>query len=132
MSKVIVGIISRRNTYNENEYLLISAVKDFGEYTGYYYPPGGRIEEGEDKETALKREIREELNLEVEPVQEIAETAGDIKDQITYWWQCNISGGELKIDASEIIDAKFFTREEMKNLSLWPTTKKFFEENIFI
>lgn len=132
MSKVAVGIVSKVNKNNQKEYLLVSAKRDFGEFTGFYYPPGGHIEEGENKNQALRREIEEELGIEIEPVKEIAETPGDVEGQITYWWLCNFKGGDLKIDKEEIADANFFTEDKIRQLKLWPATKQFFERYIFI
>ncbi len=132
MSEVVVGLIIRSNLVDEPEYLLVNSVKDFGEYTDHYYPPGGHLEVGEDKESALKREIQEEINLVVRPVRQIAETMGDIDNQITYWWLCEVVGGEIKIDLREIKDANFFTKEEIRKLPLWPATRKFFDEYVFI
>ena len=43
----------------DGKYLLVSSKNDWGKFTGYLYPPGGKIEDGETKETALKRELRE-------------------------------------------------------------------------
>ncbi len=43
MKNVVVGIVSKKNERAENEYLLVASNKDFGKYTGYYYPPGGHI-----------------------------------------------------------------------------------------
>lgn len=131
MKKVVVGIISRVNLQSQKEYLLVSSKKDFGEYTGYYYPPGGHIKKGETKTEALKREIQEELGIEVEPLGEMAETFGDVKGQITYWWLCRITSDDLKINNKELMDARFFTKEEISNLKLWPATKRIFEKYIF-
>ena len=63
MKKVVVGIISSKT--NPKKYLLASSKKDFGKYTGYYYPIGGHVDNGEDELTALKREIKEELSVNV-------------------------------------------------------------------
>jgi len=129
MNKVVVGIISRYNSSDQEEFLLVSSKKDFGQYTGFYYPPGGHAEDGESEEITLKREIQEELSLEIEPKEKLAETTGDVPDQITSWWRCEIKSGEIKIQEAELQDARFFTRDEMKKINLWPATKKFFEEN---
>ncbi|OGM25654.1 hypothetical protein A2627_04410 [Candidatus Woesebacteria bacterium RIFCSPHIGHO2_01_FULL_39_28] len=71
------------------EFLLMSSKSDFGKYTGFYYPPGGHLNEGENEKTALTREIEEELGLEVIPLKKIGESEGDVKDRLTNWWVCS-------------------------------------------
>lgn len=130
-SEVVVGLISRFNQ-GKKEYLLLSSKKDFGKFTGKYYPPGGHMEEGEDKMTTLKREIKEELGIDIEPVIEIATTPGDIKNQITYWWECKSPNIDFIVKQEEIADIRWFSEEEIKTSDLlWPATKKFFNEFVF-
>ena len=130
VEKVVVGIISRRNQSGETEYLLASSVKEsFGKYSGAYYPPGGHLEYGETEEDALIREFKEELDLDVQPAQRICETAGDVPDQITYWWICRIIGGDMRRNTAELSDAGYFTTEQMQELVLWPATRNFFDEH---
>ncbi|MFH1089696.1 MAG: NUDIX hydrolase [Candidatus Uhrbacteria bacterium] len=128
MKKVVVGIISKKRENSEFEFFLVKSRRDFGEFTGCWYPPGGHLESGEDESTALIREVKEETSLDIRPVQKLSETAGDVTDQITYWWSAEIIGGELKIDTEEISGFGFFTLSEIKAMSLWPATRKFFEE----
>ncbi len=130
MKRVVVGILSRQRG-DEPEYFLVSSTKDFGEFSGAYYPPGGHIEEGEDEPSALIREIHEELGVDIAPIRCIAETLGDVKDQITYWWECELLNNDFVIDIQELADTGWFTRKEMENLPLWPATRKFFNEHIF-
>lgn len=59
--KVIGAII--KNT--ENEILCALRSKDMN-LSGFWEFPGGKLEEGETPEKAIVREIREELNCEVE------------------------------------------------------------------
>lgn len=128
--QVIVGIIS--NNESSEKYLLVNSTRDFGEFTGFFYPPGGHIEEHEDDKTALIREIKEELGLEVQPLIEIATTGGDVLDQITHWWECRIVGNStIKSHKDEIRDTKWFSKDEILNSDvIWPATQKFFK-NIF-
>lgn len=130
MKRVVVGIIIRKNLENADEFLLVSSQKDFGEFTGAYYPPGGHVELGETDEDALIREIKEELNLRVSPIKKVAEIPIDVKNEIASWWTCKIDSGELKVDTEEITDANWFTKEQMKKIKLWPATKTFFDTYI--
>lgn len=129
MTHVVVGVIVKGK--NPPAYLLVSSKKDFGEFSGYYYPPGGHVEEGEDELSALKREVNEELGVTIKNAHKLTETEGDIKDQKTSWYLCEIENDHLKINHQELHDAKFFTRDEMQSLKIWPATRKIFESYIF-
>jgi ADP-ribose pyrophosphatase YjhB (NUDIX family) len=124
--EVAVAIVRDSN----NKYLLVSSAKDYGNHHGEWYPPGGHLEQDESVLLCLRRELKEELNLNVKPIEKIATTAGDIPGQITYWWNCKIIDGEIKKDNS-ISDYGFFSEEEVRELPLWPATKKFFEKYIW-
>lgn len=126
MKQVVVAVIRRPE---DGKYLLVSSKKEWGEFTGYLYPPGGKIEDDETKEAALKRELREELSLDVEPLREIAETPGDV-EQVTYWWECRVKPGQEMIISDELSEVGFFSREEMQERNLWPATETFFREYI--
>lgn len=129
MKKVVVGVVSRQSDSGETEYLLVSSAKDFGKYTGYYYPPGGHVEEGEDIEQALLREIEEELSLKAHIVRHVAITPGDVPDQETHWYECTVEG-DMKIDP-ELQDARYFTRAEIEDGKIWPATQSVFRDYIF-
>ncbi|GEM_PF-572716 len=127
--KVVVGIIPRLNRDEEAEFLLMSSKRDFGEFTGFYYPPGGHLEEDEDIKTALIREINEELGFEVIPLKQVEKSKGDVKDQLTYWWICSAVVKEINPQKDEVGDVKWFTKEQIiKSDKVWPATKKFFEK----
>jgi len=55
----------------------------------------------------------------------------DIKDEEAYWYACEIVGGDLKIDNKEVVDARYFTKEHLKQIEMWPATKHFFNTYIF-
>lgn len=130
MKKVVLGIISRINKKGKKEYLLISAAKDFGKFTGFYYPPGGHQEKGETEKQTLIREIKEELSLTVEPLKKIAEAPGDIKGEKDSWWFCRIKKGKPKIKIGEIANFGYFTQEQIKKMKIWPATSNFFKKHL--
>ncbi|HUS52031.1 MAG TPA: NUDIX hydrolase [Candidatus Bathyarchaeia archaeon] len=128
MKKVVLGIISRINKKGKKEYLLINTTKDFGEFTGFYYPPGGHQKKGETEKQTLIREIREELSLTVEPVKKIVETPGDVKEEKDSWWFCKILEGKPKMKIGEIANFGYFTHGQIKKMKIWPATSKFFKK----
>lgn len=128
MSRVVIGIIKKE--LPEPSWLLVSSKKDFGAFTGYYYPPGGHVEEGETDEEALVREIREELDLTVTKMEKIHESAGDVAGQMTAWFLCEAEHTDFVMDTGTLADARFFTREEIIGVHLWPATEKVFQEFI--
>lgn len=128
---VAVGILSRNTSEDEESYLLVRSKKDFGQFSGYWYPPGGHVEQDEDVQVALIREIKEELGLDVRVLEKIAETPGDVADQVTSWWNCELISDQIQINEDEIAEAGWFTETEMRTLKLWPATKDFFEKYLF-
>lgn len=50
----------------ENPAKIFATAKGYGEFKGQWEFPGGKIEAGESSEEALVREIREELDTEIE------------------------------------------------------------------
>ncbi len=57
--KVVAAIIQ-----NKGEILI--AKRSYGEFKGLFEFPGGKVEPGETGEVAIKREIKEELNVDIE------------------------------------------------------------------
>ena len=63
----------------------------------YWVFPGGGVEDGESLEEALKREIMEELSLEIE-VQDLVfeyHFKTDHQDDDEFFYNCRITGGKL-------------------------------------
>ena len=52
--------------FNEKSQFLIARKKKGKSLAGYWEFPGGKVEENEDAATALRREILEEFNVEIE------------------------------------------------------------------
>jgi 8-oxo-dGTP diphosphatase len=86
---------------------------------GHWTPPSGRIEPGESQEEALRREMREELSVEVRPRQKVWECDTDDGDFRLHWWTAAINSGELRPEPSEIAETRWVTPEEF--LELEPT-----------
>ena len=119
MTHVAVGIIIKDG--NPKSYLLVNSNRNFGEYTGFYYPPAGHIENGESGIDALGREIKEELGVNLVGAKKITDDIkSDIKNQKTSWYLCKIDSFNFTVDHDELRDIGFFTEQEMKSMKIWP------------
>jgi len=56
--KVVAAIIRKDNT-------IFATQRGYGPYKDWWEFPGGKVEQGESPEQALKREIREELDADI-------------------------------------------------------------------
>lgn len=84
---------------NELAVIFRRKIKD-GITTEYYVIPGGGVESTEDLEEALKRELQEELNIEVN-IKELAfKTEQD--DRIEYFYICEYLNGTFELNGEEI------------------------------
>jgi ADP-ribose pyrophosphatase YjhB (NUDIX family) len=89
--------------------------------------PGGMIEPGERPEEAAVREMKEETGCEVTimrllgvyggPEFNMAYQNGDKVGYVMSVYEGRIEKGEIMADGVEILEVKFFSREEIKNLS---------------
>lgn len=76
MKQVVLGIISRLNSHNDNEYLFIvdEPAIDL---------PGGEVDIMTSEENSLIKHVREQLGIEISPVAKVAQEGN------TSWWLCS-------------------------------------------
>ncbi|ARM75657.1 NUDIX hydrolase [Acidianus manzaensis] len=111
----------------ENKVLLVKRSKPPNQ--GDWAIPGGKVEYGETIFDAVKREMKEETNLEVIP-EELLAVVQIIKEGFHYIildFVCKIKSGELKA-SSDALDVKFFSLDEIKRLPVSPTTLDMLEK----
>jgi 8-oxo-dGTP diphosphatase len=78
---------------------------------------GGFIDEGEDPLEALRREVREELSVEVDP----NEYLGAYPDRygedgiftLNLYWAARIAGGEIRLDEAELEEVAWFAADDL-------------------
>ena len=77
--------------------------------------PGGKVEEGESFEIALKREIEEELNIEINIKNKLGEeNYQDDKINVKlHYFICSHFNGEIILNEHE--DSAWVTKNEFKN-----------------
>jgi 8-oxo-dGTP diphosphatase len=111
--------------------------RKFPPYQGFYALPGGLVEKGEKPKEALIREILEETNLKVEPIEKIGIYDEEGRDprgnvhSIAYRCRILISDSAMQI-GEETLEVKLFSREQIKNMELAFDHKKILNDSDFI
>ena len=103
---------------------ILSDDKEVINYKEYYVLPGGGIEAHENKEDALKREIKEELDIDISVQKYLAFDVFSYED-ITIklsLYLCKISSGTIHDEEHSLL--KWCTKEEMKDLDWSEADKK--------
>ena len=84
--------------------------------TGMYSLIAGFNEAGESLEATVAREIKEEVNLEVEDIRYIRSQPWPFPNSLMLGFSARYRGGVLRPDGSEIDDAKWFSRDNLPDL----------------
>jgi 8-oxo-dGTP diphosphatase len=116
--RVVAAVIKEVN--ESGEPVIFATQRGYGEFQGGWEFPGGKIEEGETSQEALKREIMEELDTQI--------SVGELIDTIEYdypafhlsmecFW-CKVVVGDLVLREHE--DAKWLTAAELSSVAWLP------------
>ena len=115
---VVAAIIIR--TTEDGTKQVFATQRGYGDWKGWWEFPGGKIEDGESPEDALKREIREELATEI--------SVSDYVDTIEYdyhafhlsmkCYECSVISGKLELLEHE--NASWLTRESLRSVKWLP------------
>ncbi|SOE19815.1 8-oxo-dGTP diphosphatase [Spirosomataceae bacterium TFI 002] len=100
---------------NENQVLVVQR-SEYMKLPLKWEFPGGKIEKWETDEDCIKREIREELNLEIELIKKLTPAIYDYPEvciELIPFIAKQI-GGQLKLN--EHADFKYLTKAELLNL----------------
>ena len=116
--RVVAAVIKAEN--EEGNPIIFATQRGYGEYKDGWEFPGGKIEEGETPQEALKREIREELDTEI--------SVGELIDTIEYdypafhlsmdcFWS-DILKGNLVLNEHEA--SRWLTKEQLGDVEWLP------------
>ena len=116
--RVVAAVIKAEN--ENGQPIIFATQRGYGDLKGGWEFPGGKIEEGETPQEALKREIMEELDTEI--------SVGDLIDTIEYdyltfhlsmdcFW-CEIVKGDLVLKEHEA--AKWLSKDELDSVEWLP------------
>lgn len=102
---------------NDNKYLCMQRNKSKYEYISYKYEfPGGKIEIGEDEISALKREIKEELEIEINVERKLT-TVNHSYEDFSISMHCYICEPiNIEIKLKEHINFQWLEKEKLESL----------------
>ena len=113
-------------------YKVLMARHSYHEYPRYALI-AGFLEAGESVEEAVKREVMEEVGIEVEDVEYFGSQSWPFPNSLMIGCICKYKSGEIKVDENEIVRAKWFKKEEIENppsdISIFARLIKNFKEN---
>lgn len=118
---VVAAIIKHENK-------IFATQRGYGDFKDGWEFPGGKIEQGETPQQALVREIKEELDTEIE--------VGELLDTVEYdypnfhlsmqcFW-CTVKSGNLVLKEHEA--AKWLTKETIDSVDWLPADKDLVEK----
>lgn len=116
--RVVAAVIKATN--DKGDSIIFATQRGYGDLKGGWEFPGGKIEENEMPQSALMREIKEELDIEI--------FVGDLIDTIEYdyptfhlsmdcFW-CEIVSGDFVLKEHEA--ARWLKKEELNSVGWLP------------
>ena len=124
--RVVAAVIKAINA--DGEPFVYATQRGYGDFKGGWEFPGGKIEEGETPQEALKREILEELDTKI--------AVGDLIDTIEYdyptfhlsmdcFW-CEIVRGDLVL--KEHAEARWLKKTQLEEVEWLPADMVLIEQ----
>lgn len=128
--RVVAAVIKAAN--ENGEPIIFATQRGYGDFKGGWEFPGGKIEEGETPQQALKREIMEELDTEI--------SVGELIDTVEYdypnfhlsmdcFW-CEIVKGGLVLKEHEA--AKWLDKDSIYSVDWLPADTSLIEKINFL
>jgi 8-oxo-dGTP pyrophosphatase MutT (NUDIX family) len=109
-----VGIVAGSIIRQSGKYLLVQEKK--GKAYGKWNLPAGYVDKGESIEAAAVREAHEETGYKVELGPEIGLYHEGPSSTVKHIFRARIVGGDLRVQPEEILDAKWLSYDEIKQL----------------
>ena len=118
--EVVAAILHRGGAY-------FATQRGYGEFEGMWEFPGGKIEPGESRDIALKREIQEELGVDIVIEDLICTTEYDYPSfHLTmHCYLCSVASGEIEL--REHKSACWLTAETLDSVEWLPADKEVIE-----
>ncbi len=117
--QVVAGVMCRDGRY------LVAKRKNDVHLGGFWEFPGGKLEAGESLEACLRRELREELGIEIAAPELLHITRHHYEERSVelHFFRCSIAAGEARpLDCAGI---RWVLPEELSDLQFPPADQSF-------
>ncbi len=109
---IVAGVVLTR----DGKYLLVQENSPGERAHGLWNFPAGKVDEGETIEEAAVREAKEEAGYDVKLIRKLVISQTDVKTPAKHAFEANIIGGELNWPKDEILDAQWFTWQQIQDM----------------
>ena len=110
-------IVQKAVIKNKNKYLILLRPSNKKHFPNHWDLPGGKLDDNEDSQEGLKREVFEETNLRIQILNSVnifeKVIKGVLNRFITY--EAKLKSGELKL-SDEHVDYMWATKEQILEL----------------
>jgi NAD+ diphosphatase len=103
LSPAVIMLIRK----GQDEFLL---ARNRGFADGFFSVLAGFVEPGESLEEAVAREVREEVNLEIQNIRYFGSQPWPFPHSLMIGFTAEYAGGEIRPQADEIVEAHWYSR----------------------
>ena len=107
---IVSGVVIKK----DGKYLLVQEKKSH--VYGLWNWPAGQVEAGDTIESNAVKEAKEETGYDVELIRKLGIFQDNVNEAAKHVFEAKILGGELKFPEDEILDAKWFSFEEIESM----------------
>lgn len=117
--KDAIAVVLQKN----GAFLLIRRAKK-GQAEDYWCPITGAVEHGETQPEAVVREAREEMGLDVRPVNKVWQCYTQDKQYLIHWWCAELVSEHIRVNKHEVKEYRWVLYRDMRKLD------RMFEEDL--
>lgn len=111
LSPATITLVTRGE---RGEEALLAHGRQFGRV--FYSCLAGFVEPGESLEDCVRREVKEEVGVDVDDVRYFSSQPWPFPNSLMIGFRARYAGGELNLQESEIVDARWFRVEDMPEM----------------
>ena len=110
MTPIVAGVVIKQ----DGKYLLVQEKQE--KVYGLWNLPAGHVDEGDSIEETAVKEAKEETVYDVELVRKIDIFQDSVSTPPKHAFEARISGGSLQFPEDEIMDARWFSFDEILSM----------------